>query len=138
MTGREIVAEDWKADAAHRTRLRIGAWVGTLVAATAGVIALGLGTHIGGGARAPLMILGGALVALGFVYGTAIYMRRIDEQERDANLWSAYIGFCLYIALYMIRGLWFYATGSVPFSHDVIFVVTLAVGLAVFLWRKFR
>ena len=30
----------------------------------------------------------------------AIYMRTVDEQERDANLWACYVGMCAYFLLY--------------------------------------
>ena len=43
---------------------------------------------------------GGALALWGFIYGTAVYMRTVDEQERDANLWACYVGMCAYFLLY--------------------------------------
>lgn len=81
---------------------------------------------------------GGPLALWGFFRGTAIYMRTIDEQERDANLWGCYVGMCVYFLLYVAQ----YAMASlgrpVPHAASGTFWIVMATMCGVFVWKRFR
>jgi hypothetical protein len=138
MMGKAIMAEDWKAAADQAARKRKGAWIGTAV--TAGIAGLlwSFALNTDGGVRLALLAAGALMVAIAFAYGTAIYMRRVDEQERTANLWASYASLCIYVLLYCVKIVVAQFGVVVPHSEALIFLAVLASFLAVFLWQRFR
>lgn len=133
------MAEAWQDAARTVARERRAIWFWSPAFMSIGAVALLGGAlsdqrwlQIGG------IACGGALAVWGFVQGTAIYMRAVDEQERDANLWSCYIGMCVYFLLY--AGQWALAALGSPVPHAALgtFVIVMAVLVGVFAWKRFR
>lgn len=88
--------------------------------------------------RWPGLICGALLAVWGFVYGTAIYMRTVDEQERDANLWGCYVGICVYLVLFALRMAASALGRPVPYADLGIFLIVMTSVLGVFAWKRFR
>lgn len=90
---------------------------------------------------APRIVLAAA-ATLAIVYGvvrsTVHYMRTIDEQERDANLWATYCGLTVYMALFFAQYIAARFAIAVPHVHEAIFLITAAVAGGAFLWKRFR
>jgi hypothetical protein len=133
------MADDWEAKARASASARRAVWVWSPV-----FIAVG-GLAVIGGIMAPVawirwsgFVCGGALTLWGFVYGTYVYMRTIDEQERDANLWGAYVGICAYLLLFPLSELLAMLGTQVPHAPYVVFMITMTTVLAVFAWKRFR
>jgi len=133
------MTESWRdeARAAETGRRTIWFWSPAFIAIGALAII--------GGIQAPIgwihwsgLICGGALTLWGFIYGTAIYMRTVDEQERDANLWGCYVGMCAYLLLFAITALLDYVGRPIPYAPYVVFFTTMMTVLAVFAWKRFR
>ena len=131
--------EAWRETAKAVAHERRAIWVWSPVFMAIGALA------ISGGVMADQLWLqvagigcGGSLAVWGFVYGTAIYMRAVDEQERDANLWACYIGMCLYFLLYAAQ----FAAAAIgrPVPHAALgtFLIVMVVVLGVFVWKRFR
>lgn len=91
-----------------------------------------------GASRTALLVALVAVTGLAAVRGTLVYMRRIDEQERDANLWGAYCGVTLYLILYGAQLLAQRFGSPIPYAHDLIFGAVLVTTVAVTLWKRFR
>lgn len=111
-------------------------------AVIAGIL-LGIGGavlhHLPDGAgRTALLVAMIALTGLVAVRSTLVYMRRIDEQERDANLWGAYCGVTLYVLLYGAQLLATRFGSPIPHAHDLIFGAVLVTTLFVTLWKRYR
>ena len=81
---------------------------------------------------------GGALAVWGFIQGTAIYMRTVDEQERDANLWACYVGMCVYLLLYAAQFALAALGRPVPYAALGTFLIVMNTVLGVFVWKRFR
>lgn len=91
-----------------------------------------------GPARIALLIAMMALTGVAAVRGTLIYMQRVDEQERDANLWGAYCGVTVYVLLFGAQLLAKRFDTPIPHAHELIFGAVLATTPAVTLWKRFR
>lgn len=133
------MAEAWQEAARGVAQERRAIWfwspmflgVGTL-AVVGGVIADQLWLRIAG------IGCGGALAVWGFVYGTAVYMRTVDEQERDANLWGCYVGICVYFVLYALQFGLALLGRPVPYADLGTFLIVMVTVLGVFAWKRFR
>lgn len=130
--------DDWQARARASLRNQRAAWLGTITtgAVSGGLLGLGLNLHDD---IARLVVFSAGLVALVgcLLWGTVIYMRVIDEQERDANLWSCYVGMVVYLALYVVKLVGTELALHLPITESGIFITTMIVVLAVFVWRRF-
>lgn len=130
--------DDWQTRAGAMLRRQRSAWIGTII-----TMGIGFGLFVfateqtEGTFRAGLMLAGLALIVVGMLWGTLIYMQVIDEQERDANLWATYGGLVVYMVLFMARFLGEVAGVSLPLSDVGIFLATMIVTLAVFTWKRF-
>lgn len=134
-----IVAEEWQSRAAAQRAERRAYWLWTPVFIGVGVLAIVGGTMAPSPwLRWPGMACGAAIASWGVVYGTALYMRAVDEQERDANLWGCYVGMCVYLVLFLTRWLLVALGHSVPHADEGIFLLTMATVLGVFAWKRFR
>ena len=119
-------------------RRQRSAWIGTIIVGIIGAIVFAEGLESGPGALRTALLLGGfLLVGASLLWGTIVYMLVIDEQERDANLWGAYGGLTGYMSLFSVRYLSDAAKIDVPLTHEGIFVVTMLVTLAIFIWKRF-
>ncbi len=132
------MTDDWKTAADGVARKRRGAWVGSTVAFLIGGGFWGAGLALDGSTRLACLALGGIAVAIGFAYGTAIYMARVDEQERMANLWGAYVALCIYLALFGLNAMLGLLAIAIPHAEMVIFAATMAGFGVTFLWQRFR
>lgn len=132
-------ASDWRLRARDVARERRAIWLWAPVFVTVGGLAI-VGGLMADQAwlRWPGVVCGALLAVWGFVYGTAIYMRAVDEQERDANLWGCYVGMCVYLVLFALsRGAW--ALGRpIPHADLGIFLIVMLSVLGVFAWKRFR
>lgn len=131
--------QTWQARAAAARKARLAPWrdcffAGAIVGVAVSLAALSAQPGI----RIPLIVLAVAAGVFGLVRGTLVYMRRIDEQERDANLWGCYAGMSAYLALYVLARAAAQFGIVVPFADDAIFLIVMAVTLAVFGWKRFR
>lgn len=129
---------DWQASARSQLRNQRAAWIGTITTGAVAGMLIGIGTSIDPG-LARTLVLGGGVVAMVacLVWGTLIYMRVIDEQERDANLWACYVGMIVYLALFVAKDIGAKLALNLPISEFGIFTATMAVVLAVFVKRRF-
>ena len=125
---------------AAKRQLRIAAiWRDAVIAGTLlGIGSLALHGIPQGQARIVLLIAMMALTGIVAVRGTLIYMQRIDEQERDANLWGAYCGVTVYTLLFGAQLLAKRFGTPIPHAHELIFGAVLTTTLAVTLWKRFR
>ncbi|HEU0044047.1 hypothetical protein [Sphingomonas sp.] len=133
------MTETWRErarDVAHRRR---AFWIWSPVFTGVGALA------IAGGLMADQawlrwagILCGGAMALWGFVYGTAIYIRTVDEQERDANLWSCYAGMCAYLLLFTLQFGAEVLGRPVPHADLGVFLIVMTVVLGVFAWKRFR
>lgn len=128
----------WQASARRQLRNQRAAWIGTFV-----TIAIG-GGLFGASVQMPdtgvrTLLLATSLLAMvgGLIWSTLIYMRVIDEQERDANLWATYVGLLVYMTLYAVLYLCGLARVAVPLTHDGIFLATSVTTLIIFVWKRF-
>ena len=130
---------EWQTEASTARRRRLAPWIGTIVLSMIGGMAIGGAAALDASATRTILIAIGVAAGLGaLAWSTVIYMRVIDEQERDANLWGAYVGICAYLVLYPLRWTFHVLGQQPPFSHDAIFVAVMAVVIVVFLWKRFR
>lgn len=130
--------DDWQTRARAMVRRQRSAWIGTIIVGIIGAIVFAEGLESGPGALRTALLLGGfLLVGASLLWGTIVYMLVIDEQERDANLWGAYGGLTVYMSLFSVRYLSDAAKIDVPLTHEGIFVVTMLVTLAIFIWKRF-
>ena len=138
MTG-GMMAEEWRAEMATARKRRMAAWIGSPILIVAGLAMLRLGLTIApGGVRWLVLAAGGAAAIGGFLWGTIFYLRVVDEQEREANLWGCYVGMCVYLALFSIHTLFEGLNQPPPFGHFAIFSATMVTVMGVFLWRRGR
>ena len=136
--GRTPMADGWQAAADTAARKRRGAWVGTTIAFLVSGGCWGAALALENPARAILLVVGAVAFAIGFAYGTAIYMRRVDEQERMANLWGSYAALCVYLALFAMHALAEQLGIRIAYAETWIFlIVTTSFGVT-FLWQRFR
>ena len=130
---------DWQTEAAAARRRRLAPWIGTLVLSMIGGIAIGGAAALDASVMRTILIAIGGAAGLGaLAWSSVVYMRVIDEQERDANLWGGYVGICAYLVLYPLRWTFYVLGQQPPFSHDAIFVAVMAVVVVVFVWKRFR
>lgn len=131
--------DDWQEQARTSLRKQRGAWFGTGATAAVSGMFLGLATVIEPGPlRLGAIVIGLALIVISMVWGTLIYMRVIDEQERDANLWGCYVGVVVYLSLYVIKSIGELLKIDLPINETGIFGATMITILAVFAWKRFR
>lgn len=133
------VADDWQASARSAIRQQRAAWLGTIMTGLMSGLLFGLGGALTDPVLQPI-VLGAAclLMVAALIWGTLIYMRVIDEQERDANLWGTYVGMTVYLVLFAIKWIAELTHVAVPLSEQGIFTATMAAVLAVFTWKRFR
>lgn len=125
------------AAAAERRRFAARYVSGGVIIAGAGLLAMA--KAVGSGALgSTLSILALALMVGGFFWGTFIYMKVIDEQERNANLWACASGMCVYFTLFSLRVLIEALNAAPPYGHEEIFMASVLITFGVFLWRRFR
>lgn len=130
--------DDWQTRASAMMRRQRSAWIGTIVTTAIGFGLFVVGTEQSDGlVRTGVMIAGLALIVVGLLWGTLIYMLVIDEQERDANLWATYGGLTVYMTLFCARFLADTAGIALPLTHDGIFGTTMIVTLIIFTWKRF-
>ena len=79
-----------------------------------------------------------ALMAVGFFWGTFIYMKVVDEQERTASVWAAAAGMWVYFTLFPLRIVLEALNVGPWYGHEFIFLASTFTMIAVFLWRRFR
>jgi len=133
-------SDEWQRRAATRARRTWGAWIGTVATlAVAGMLVpfaawLGIGTAAG----LALMIAAVALAVIGGLWGTLVYMKVIDEQERQANLWSGYAGLTTYFVLFFAELLIRKVVPGLPALDGAVFAAVSAVTLGTFLVKRFR
>lgn len=132
-----MTAVDWQTRDAASRRARRWAWIGPILAMVAGSAVTSLSRHAPG-VEAPVLAAGIALLAVGILWGTAIYMRVIDEQERQANLWSGYAGFLTFVVLFLIRCQVIALHRPPPFTDTAALFAAMTVALATFAWKRFR
>ena len=133
------VTEAWKiqADAVARRRGRV--WIGCgLLGAGAGAAIIVATRALTPEVRLAALALAGLLFAATTLWSTVIYMRGIDEQERDANLWSCYVGMCVYFVLFGVTFAARMLGHPLPQADIGTFIITVATVLAVFAWKRFR
>lgn len=132
------MSKGWEAQAKAAEAARRSPWFWSPVSCALGGLGLLGGWHLGGALGWAAGIAGAALALWGFLFGTLIYMRRIDEQERDANLWGCYVGMCAYLVLFPAS----YAAAQlghpVPHADVGIFFAVMFIVLGVFAWKRFR
>lgn len=129
----------WQRRATTRQLAVSGVWRDCLIAGFVVGIACALVTQVPAGlGRTVLAIV--AVIALvgGFIRSTVHYMRTIDEQERDANLWATYVALAVYTVLFMAQYIAARFAIVVPHVHEAIFLLTMIVACCVFLWKRFR
>ena len=133
-------ADAWQRQAAGRMRRTAAAWLGTVIAllaaGAAGSAAAWLGVETPAGLA--LLIAAVGLGVGGMIWGTIVYMRVVDEQERQANLLACYAGFSTYIALYFGQLLVARVGIDLPPLDHAIFGVTMVVALVTFVIARFR
>ncbi|MFD1786261.1 hypothetical protein ACFSC3_01625 [Sphingomonas floccifaciens] len=129
----------WKRSANARRLVVSGIWRDCLIVGFVLGISGVFATIVPAGApRIALAAVGALAVAYALVRSTIVYMRAIDDHERDANLWACYCGMTVYAALFFAQ----YLAGQiglvVPYVHDAIFWTTLTVAGAVYSWKRYR
>lgn len=129
----------WKRAANARQLAVSGVWRDCLIAGfVLGISGTFAAIVPAGAPRIALATVAGLAVAYAFVRSTVVYMRKIDDHERDANLWACYCGMTVYAALFFTQ----YLAGEfglvVPHVHDAIFWTTLTVTGGVYLWKRYR
>lgn len=134
MTGRQAMA-DWRQQATRARWRYWGAWIGSPLLFVVGLAVAG-GGLIGDDSIA--LAAGAVLAAAGLVWSTVIYIRVVDEQERDATLWASYAAICVYFALFVARWLPILMHRPAPFDDRPVFVATMIAFLLVFSWKRFR
>jgi hypothetical protein len=134
-----IMTEDWETRARDAAVQRRTIWFWSPTFLAIGALAVVGGTMADTAwIRWPGIICGGLLAVWGFLYGTAVYMRTVDEQERDANLWGCYVGMCVYFLLFALNALVEHIGQPIPHAHYAIFFATMISVLGVFAWKRFR
>ncbi|OQW77633.1 MAG: hypothetical protein BVN33_00960 [Proteobacteria bacterium ST_bin13] len=129
---------DWQASARSQLRNQRAAWIGSIAAGAIAGVLMGIGVNIDPGLMRTALLGGGVLaMVVCLVWGTLIYMRVIDEQERDANLWSCYVGMIVYLTLFVAKDIGAKLDLNLPISEFGIFTATMAIVLAVFVKRRF-
>jgi hypothetical protein len=134
----QTMTEDWEVRSKRAARAIRGAWIGTLIASIASAIAFAVAMQSDGVVRLTALAVAAGGIAIAFAYGTYIYMRRIDELEREANLWGAYAGVSIYIALFTVKTVLAPIGIVFPYADAGIFVIVLMTFVAVFCWKRFR
>ncbi|MBX9732136.1 MAG: hypothetical protein K2X59_12470 [Sphingomonas sp.] len=129
---------DWQASARSQLRNQRAAWIGSIAAGAIAGVLIGIGVNFDPGLIRTAM-LGGGVVAMvvALVWSTLIYMRVVDEQERDANLLATYVGLLVYATLYAVLFLCGLAGVAVPLTHDGIFAATMVATTIIFVWKRF-
>lgn len=131
--------DGWREQARAATHERRAIWLWAPVFVVVGALAIAGGLMAEQGwLRWPSLVCGAALAVWGFVYGTAIYMRTVDEQERDANLWGCYVGMCVYLVLFALSMTARALGRPVPYADLGIFLIVMVSVLGVFAWKRFR
>ena len=131
--------QTWQARAATSRKARMAPWRDCFIAGAVAGIAVPLATLTQQPAiRAVLILLAVVAGLIGMIRGTLIYMQRIDEQERDANLWGCYVGMCGYLLMYLVVRGAEQLGHPIPNGHDIVFLMTMVITLAVFCWKRFR
>lgn len=129
---------DWRKSAAATLARQRAAWIGTGLTLVPGFALVVTGGRVADSALGTvLLVIGIALSAIGMIWGSLIYMRVIDEQERDANLWATYVGMTVYFILYCAQFMARLAGTHLPIDQDITFFITIAVVLIVFVWKRF-
>ncbi len=130
---------DWYGSARTANRQRRAAWLGTLLIGFTGIGLFVAGSEIDAPAlQTGLMGIACLLLVVALVWGTVVYMRVIDEQERDANLWGCYAGMMVYLTVYGIKIMAEVTGSTVPITERGTLIATVATVLAVFAWKRFR
>lgn len=131
--------QTWQVRAATSRKARLAPWRDCFIAgAILGIVVPLAALSPQPGIRILLIVLAVAAGVFAMIRGTIVYMRRIDEQERDANLWGCYAGMSAYLALYILARAVALFGIVVPFADDAIFLIVMAITLAVFGWKRFR
>ena len=131
--------ETWQRRATSRRLAISSVWRDCIIAGFVVGMACAFATQIAAGpGRIAMAIVAAIALAAGFIRSTVYYMRTIDEQERDANLWATYVALAVYTALFMAQYIAIKFAIVVPHVHEAIFLLTMAVACCVFLWKRFR
>jgi len=131
--------EPWQQRANSKRLAVSGIWRDCMIAGfIAGIAGTVFATLPPGAPRAAVAAVTGVALCYAMVRGTVLYMRTIDEQERDANLWGGYCGMSTYAALYFAQHIAGRFGVTVSHAHDAIFLVALTVTGGVYLWKRFR
>jgi hypothetical protein len=138
MTGGAMDSDFQARAAEHKARIR-ATWRDTnLFAALSGAL-LVIAYFAGPGPfRIVLIGVAAAAGAVALVRGTLHYIRSVDEQERDANLWGCYVGMCVYLVLFPLDQAARAFGVAIPHADWGIFILTLTAVLGVFAWLRFR
>ena len=85
-----------------------------------------------------LVLLMLVLAVTTIVYGSWRFMRAIDEVELQDNLWSSYAAYGVYALLFPIW--WVLGKAGITSEPNdwLIYLAALGIGLAYYLWRKWR
>lgn len=132
------MSDDWQSQADALVAKRRAVWAWTPVLAFVAAVILVAGAFAHGPLRWGCFTVGGAVGLWTLIYGTAVYMRRVDEQERDANLWGCYIGMCVYLALFAIHALMDQFGAGIVHADYYIFGIVMVTVMGVFSWRRFH
>lgn len=137
MTG--AIMDDWRDRAATRRKRIVRVWRDTVVAALIGGVALGAAVAAEApAARWTLLAVALAATAYAFWVGCYHYFRVIDEQEREAALWSGTIGLYAYALLFGANLVAARFGLVIPRADYATFWIVSAVTLAAFLWKRYR
>lgn len=129
----------WEARATTRRLTVSSVWRDAMLAGFVVGIASAFASQMPpGGPRTALAVIASLALIYGILRSTVHYMNRIDEQERDANLWGTYWGMTVYVTLYFAHHVAGRFGIAVPHAHDLIFLVSVIVTAAAFLWKRFR
>lgn len=129
----------WQVAARAALRKQRAAWIGTILVGFAGIGLFVAGSKIDASAvQIGLMGIATIMMVGSLLWGTLIYMRVIDEQERDANLWGCYVGMTVYLTLSLIRTLADLIGSTVPINEYWTLLATMTTVLVVFAWKRFR
>jgi hypothetical protein len=132
------MTDAWQERAREAATRRRTIWIWSPIFLGVGLAAIA-GGALGDGLMRPVGLVCGALMTLwGFLYGTAVYMRTVDEQERDANLWGCYVGMCAYLLLFLLNEVLALVAQPIPHADRIIFAAVLTLVAGVFLWRRYR
>lgn len=132
------MTNEWEVREGKLAAKRRAIWIWTPVFGIVGVLAIVGGVISTGAMHWIGLVFGGLMTSWALVYGTAVYMRTIDEQEREANLWGCYVGMCVYLALFGLKILLDWGGTTVPQADNAIFLIVMLTVLSVFSWRRFR